>query len=113
MLFRSVKLVKASLADLELSETCSVSEFSNRANELGLKMCPLYLAAFLRLEYLDQPEGPYLTVASLKPIDDETFPNGFYLRNIENTLWLRGYRADGFADWPGSNEFVFIADDYE
>jgi len=107
-----VKLVKISLADLKLSETCSVSEFLNRASELGLKMCPLYLAAFLRLEYLDQPEGPYLTVASLKPIDDESFPNGFYLRNFENTLWLRGYRADGFADWPGSNEFIFIAKDH-
>ncbi|MGZ6458848.1 MAG: hypothetical protein ACXWQX_07400 [Bdellovibrio sp.] len=106
-----VKLVKVTLSDLELKDTCSTEEFSDRASMLGLKLCPLYLAAFLRLEYLDQPDGPYLTVASHKPNEDENFPNGFYLRNFENALWLRGYRADGFSDWPGSNEFIFIAKD--
>lgn len=104
-----VKLVKVTLSDLGLKDTCSAEEFSNRASVLGLRLCPLYLAAFLRLEYLDQPDGPYLTVASQKPNEDENFPNGFYLRNFENALWLRGYRADGFSDWPGSNEFIFIA----
>ena len=104
-----VKLVKVTLTDLELKDTCTSLEFSKRASILGLSLCPLYLAAFLRLEYLNQSDGSYLTVASHKPIDDENFPNGFYLRNFENTLWLRGYRADGFSDWPGSNEFIFIA----
>jgi hypothetical protein len=104
-----VKLVKVTLSDLRLKDTCSAEEFSNQATMLGLKMCPLYLAAFLRLEYLNQPDGPYLTIASQKLNEDENFPNGFYLRNFENALWLRGYRADGFSDWPGSNEFIFIA----
>lgn len=67
----------------------------------------------LRLEYLNQPDGPYLTVASHRPNEDENFPNGFYLRKFENALWLRGYRADGFSGWPGSNEFIFIAKDDE
>ena len=88
-------------------------EFANRAIELGLKLCPLYLAAFLRLEYLDQTEGPYLTIASNKPEIDENFPNGFYIRNFENALWLRGYKADGFSGWPETNEFIFIKQDIE
>lgn len=75
---------------------------------LDLKLCPLYLAAFLRLEYLNQPAGPYLTIASNKPEMNEAYPNGFYIRNFENVLWLRGYKADSFAGWPGENEFVFI-----
>jgi hypothetical protein len=103
-----VKLVKAPLSALELSDTCSFEEFSNRVSELGLKLCPLYLAAFLRLDYLDQADGPYLTIASNKPEIDENFPNGFYLRNVENVLWLRGYKADGFDGWPGTNEFILI-----
>ncbi|MBL7543938.1 MAG: hypothetical protein JNL11_08985 [Bdellovibrionaceae bacterium] len=103
-----VKLVKVSLAELGLKGSCTIEEFSTITSLLGLKLCPLYLAAFLRLEYLNQPEGPYLTVASQKPNEDENFPSGFYLRKFESVLWLRGYRADGFADWPGSNEFVFI-----
>ncbi len=75
---------------------------------LDLKLCPLYLAAFLRLEYLNQPAGPHLTIASNKPEMNEAYPNGFYIRNFENVLWLRGYKADSFAGWPGENEFVFI-----
>lgn len=103
-----VKLVKVSLSDLNLNETCSFGEFSDRIDELGLMLCPLYLAAFLRLDYLNQSSGPYLTVVSIKPERDENFPNGFYLRNFENVLWLRGYKADGFDGWPGTNEFVLI-----
>ncbi len=103
-----VRLIKVSLADLGLNESCSIEEFESRASALDLKLCPLYLAAFLRLQYLDQPAGPYLTIASKKLEADENFPNGFYLRNFENALWLRGYRADGFAGWPGKNDFIFI-----
>lgn len=103
-----VKLVKVTLVDLGLEESCSFNEFESRASQFGLKLCPLYLAAFLRLEFLDQIEGLYLTIASEKPEASENFPNGFYLRNIEDIIWLRGYRADGFDDWPAINEFIFI-----
>ena len=105
---KTVKLVKVTLSDLGLNDECNFEEFSNRATGLGLELCPLYLAAFLRLNYLNQPDGPYLTVASRKPETDVNFPNGFYLRNFEKKLWLRGYQADGFAGWPGINEFIFV-----
>jgi hypothetical protein len=80
----------------------------NRALNHGLRLCPLYLGAFLRLEYPDQPEGPYLTIASPRPENDESFPTGFYIRNIDRSLWLRGYRVEGACDWPQDNEFVFL-----
>jgi hypothetical protein len=76
--------------------------------KLKLKLCPLSLGAFLRLEFLDQEEGPYLTIASEKLVNDENYPNGFYLRNTENSLWLRGYRASEDYKWSLDNEFVFI-----
>lgn len=104
----TVGLVKTNLAELGLTDTCTFEAFESRATELGLKLCPLHLAAFLRLNYLDQPPGPYLTIAS-KPVEpDVNYPKGFYLRNFENTLWLRGYRADGFSGWPSPNEFVLM-----
>ena len=103
-----IKLVKVKLSDFDLTNPCSYQEMVNRASALGLKLCPLYLAAFLRLEYLDQPAGAYLTIASAKLENDENYPNGFYVRNNENLLWLRGYRADDFCEWPAENEFVFI-----
>lgn len=103
-----VQLVKLGIADVGLSNPCSFSEFVQKASVLGLNLCPLYLAAFLRLEYLGQPEGPYLTIASEKPEKDENYPNGFYIRNFEKVLWLRGYRADDICEWPEQNEFVFL-----
>lgn len=103
-----VTLIKLKLSDLGLSNPCSFREMKDRASALGLSLCPLYLGAFLRLEYLDQPEGPYLTIASAKPESNENYPNGFYLRNFENNFWLRGYRADDYCEWPAENEFIFL-----
>lgn len=101
-----VKLVKVKLSDLNLDNPSSFQEMVNRATASGLKLCPLYLGAFLRLKFLDQPAGPYLTIASARVGNDENYPSGFYIRNIENTLWLRGYRADDHCEWPTDNEFI-------
>ena len=103
-----VKLVKVRLPDLRLNSPCSFKDIIKRASSLGLALCPLYLGAFLRLEYLDQPEGPYLTIASPQPENDENHPTGFYIRNSDNLLWLRGYRAIGDSEWPLDNEFIFL-----
>lgn len=53
-------LVKLKTADLGLKNPYSLETAVMQASKLGLRPCPLYLAAFLRMEYLDQPEGPYL-----------------------------------------------------
>lgn len=68
-----VQLVKVTLSDLDMDNPCSFQEVVNRALTLGLRIYPLYCATFLRLEYLNQPEGPYLTVASAKPESDENY----------------------------------------
>jgi hypothetical protein len=103
-----VQLVKIKFSDLNLNNPCSYQTILAQASTLGLRPCPLYLAAFLRLQYLNQPEGPYLTIASVKPENDDDYPNGFYIRNNENKLWLRGYRAEGDCEWPSENEFIFL-----
>lgn len=103
-----VSFVKLKLSDLSMDNPCSFQELVNRASNLGLRLCPLYCAAFLRLEYLEQPEGSYLTVASDRPESDENYPNGFYVRHFNKTLWLRGYRAADFCEWPLDNEFLFL-----
>lgn len=105
-----IKLVKVTLSSLGLDNPSSFQELVNRASTFGLKLCPLYCAAFLRLEYLDQPEDSYLTIASDKPEKDESYPNGFYIRNFNKILWLRGYRATDFCEWPIGNGFIFLID---
>jgi hypothetical protein len=103
-----VKLVKVKLSDLHLSSPCSYQDIIRRASTIGLQVCPLYLGAFLRLQYSSQPEGPYLTIASPLLEGDENYPTGFYIRNFDNSLWLRGYRALGQTEWPPENEFIFL-----
>lgn len=103
-----VELIKVKLSDLNLGNPCSYQAIVDRALSLGLKLCPLYLGAFLRLAYSNQPEGPYLTIASSELENDESYPTGFYIRNFDKTLWLRGYQVIGDADWPLDNEFIFL-----
>lgn len=103
-----VSLVKVGFSDLGISGACSLETIISKAANLGLKTCPLYLAAFLRLEYLEQPTGPYLTIVSTRPNSDQNYPAGLYLRNSENCLWLRGYQAEGECDWPAGHEFAFL-----
>lgn len=103
-----LRLIRLSFSDLGLENPCSYHSLLRRAEVLGLKPCPLALGAFLRLEYLDQKEGPYLTIASEELGGTEDDPTGFYLRNTEQTLWLRGYRVSGEPDWPTENQFIFL-----
>lgn len=106
----TVSTVKVNLSDLGLTKPSVYSEIIIKAEERGLKLCALSLAAHLRLEFLEQAEGPYITVASVKPMKDESYPNGLYVRNLDNKLWLRGYRATDDYQWPIESEFVFRVD---
>ena len=103
-----VSLVKVSLCDLGLMVPSCYGKIVEEAERLHLSICPLWLAAFLRLEYRDQEVGPYLHVASKKPSEDEGHPNGFYLRNYDEALWLRGYRASDDWEWRPDSEFIFM-----
>ena len=49
-----------------------------------------------------------ITVASA-PLDDrDDTPKGFYLRRIESTLWLRGYRSWSGHRWSCEDVFAFV-----
>lgn len=102
-----IDLVKVSLPQIGLSTPSVFDVIVNQATSQGYSLCPLAVAAYLRLEYMEQPEGPYLTIASKSPVVDPNFPNGFYLRSFENSLWLRGYRASADYLFPAESEFVF------
>ena len=78
------------------------------------------LGPYLRLQYLDQPEGFFgqpltrhrappgsVTIASESPVEDDDFPKGFYLHCIKGVLWLRGYRSDAQHVWDPDDHLVF------
>ncbi|OGK09744.1 MAG: hypothetical protein A2W80_04330 [Candidatus Riflebacteria bacterium GWC2_50_8] len=106
-----VCLSVVSVKKLGLNNGGTSSEIFAAASRQGLALCPLELAAHFRLQYMDQPEGPYLTVASAKTRDDEEYPNGFYLRRLNGILWLRGYRATSDYIWEPASVFAFLTNE--
>ena len=106
---KEVECVEVSAQDIGLLAGGTFAQVIEAAETLGLAVCPLELAPYLRLALMDQEEGASgfaptqhrappgsITVVSAPLSDDDDTPKGFYLRRIEGELWLRGYKS-----WPG------------
>lgn len=117
---QSIRVVMRTPQMLGLADGGTMPQILARAREQGLMPCPHEVGPYLRLQYRDQPEGflnqpvrekraPFgaLTIASEKLREDPDFPRGIYLRCIEGTLWLRGYRADDEHQYDAEDAFVF------
>ena len=117
----SLQTVELTVAGLGFRDGATTVQIIKKATELGLELCPLELGPHLRLQYLDQPEGDAggslqrhqapsgsITIASKVLTEDDDFPKGFYLRRINNELWLRGYRADHLHVWNPFDHFIFV-----
>jgi hypothetical protein len=117
---RDIEIAALSVAELGFAEPATYARLGARAAESGLVECPLELGPYLRLQFLEQPEGAAgapstpgqappgsLTVASA-PLDDryET-PKGFYLRRIDGAPWLRGYWSSPADVWNLQDVLVF------
>lgn len=116
----SLQTVELTVSDLGFLEGATTPQIYQKAKELNLELCPLELGPYIRLSYLDQPEGfignskkqyqapsGSITIASESLSEDEDFPKGFYIRRINGVLWLRGYRADYLHVWNNDDHFIF------
>ncbi len=116
----AVTTVELTVRDLGFPRGATIAEIYARAGALGLGLCPLELGPHLRLQYRDQPEGDWgqpvrrhqapcgsITIASEQLTDDDAFPKGFYLRRIQDVLWLRGYRSGPAHVWEPDDHFIF------
>ncbi|HVZ39679.1 MAG TPA: helicase [Candidatus Kapabacteria bacterium] len=114
--------VELSVRDLGLVKGAGISDVRSAAAAIGLLPPPVELAPYMRLQYLDQPEGALgfpamqhrappgsVTIASEPLSDDDDFPKGFYLRRIDGVLWLRGYMSGPDHIWNADDRLVFIA----
>lgn len=119
-----LKTIELTVGDLGLIDGAVLPDIYEQAIKKGLFLCPLETGPYLRLAYLDQPEGytdkplyekraPYgsITIASEKVDKREDFPRGFYIRKIEGRLWLRGYVADDIHKWNSNDRFLFCYSD--
>ncbi|WP_110927773.1 helicase [Bacillus massiliglaciei] len=116
----SLETVELPVCYLGFPDGATTNQIYSKAREFCLELCPVELGPYLRLEYLNQPEGNSgksllrnqapqgsVTIASEILTEDDEFPKGFYLRKINGVLWLRGYCADHMHVWKPDDHFIF------
>lgn len=112
-----ILLTEISLNELGFKDGANLLEIIKAAHKIGLTVCPVDVALFLRLDYKQKntygmekkfktPEGA-VTVISEILNEEATFPKGFYLRKIEGQLWLRGYLCDYEHIFEADETFIF------
>lgn len=107
-----IRVCSLPVAALGLTQGGSWPQLIAAAAELGMRPCPLEAAVALRLlpvvlpaEKADPLTGSgrapagALTVVSEPLTEDEDFPRGLYLRDLDGVRWLRGYRSDDTHVW--------------
>ncbi len=108
----------ASVQDLGFTDGATLSQVNERILDMGYRSCTLELAIYIRLMYTAQPAvndtinisaapAGSLTVLSHPLHADDEHPKGFYLRNIDGKLWLRGYRCSDDHVWSPNDMFLF------
>lgn len=116
---QSVTVVQRSLKELDLAAGAALPLVFEAAQDQGLALCPADTGPYLRLVWRTQPNAPdaimsngraptgSLTVAAPLLRADDDYPKGFYLRVIDDRLWLRGYHCDLSYAWDPDDSFVF------
>ena len=110
----------ASLQEIGLENGATLNEIFTHLSKSGMKLCAVSTGLFLRLAWTEQPQSrnsilsgthdsPDLAVTVLSEIieQDDAFPKGLYLRNVDGTLWLRGYICDDAYRFPADAMFAF------
>ena len=118
----TIEVVLKTVGELGLPNGGVLSKAIDSAAALGFGLCPLELAPYLRMAWVDQEEGAIgfestqyrappgsITVVDRRPKDDESEYRGFYLRRIEGTLWLRGYKSWSGHVWQPQDMLVFTS----
>lgn len=115
---QTVNIVEITVAELGLSSGGRLSQIFKQGEKAGFVPCPTELGPYLRLAYLEQPEvtatgkqhkAPEGSLTIISPIikESDEFPKGFYLRNIDGQLWLRGYICDDLHQWNPTDRLIF------
>ncbi len=113
-------VVIASLKEIGFENGATLPELFNILPQTGLKPCSVETGLLLRLVWKNQPESqnnilsgthevPNKSVTVLSEFleQNNSFPKGLYLRNVDVVLWLRGYICDLEYVFPGDALFAF------
>ena len=102
-----INLIRLTVRDLGFPNSATTQEIYNKAEELGLELCPAETGPNLRLNYLDQPLGDWFWIAMKQIADAVGDPYVFYLNRDGDGLWLDDNWNSPEHRWNSDDEIVF------
>ncbi len=115
--FNPLSITERKLKEIGLIHGGTLPEVAQASKSAGLAPCPIEYAPYIRLAYqqqkvsaaktLHQSPPDAITIFSERLTAAADFPRGFYLINIDNVLWLRGYCCDDAYRWAPDDAMIF------
>ena len=103
-----LELVKVSVEELGFKNGATRQEICQRAQELGLELCPNEVDPQLRRQYPDQPYGEWLIVAMEPIIDSVGFLGVFGVEHDGSGQWLYGHCDGPEGVWSAGVRGLFV-----
>ena len=102
-----IDLVRLTIGGLGFTDNPTTDQLYQKAQVLGLELCPPEVGPELRLKYQDQPLYEWTYIGMKQIADSGGDPHVFSLARYGDGLWLYGYWTDPDPLWRLGNEFVF------
>jgi len=105
-----IELVNVSAEDIDVPEGSTFEEICNKAEHLGLSVCPIEAGPELRLQYLNQPVSDLLFVATppfeISSATLNPFQGIFFLTRDDHEAWINVYDVKNVQRLDG--QWVFM-----
>ena len=100
-------LIRLTVADLGFKSSATTDQIYERAQNLGLELCPADTGPNYRLKYRNQPLNEWIYMGMKQITDSDGYPNVFELERNDDGLWLDGSWAKPGYEWDPGYKFVF------
>jgi len=100
-------LVRLTVADLGFKTRATTDKIYERAEALGLELCPSEVGPNYRLQYKSQPLSEWLYIGMKQITDSHGYPRVFKLERRDGGFWLNHSWATPDSEWGPDGKFVF------
>ncbi|MDP3769617.1 MAG: hypothetical protein U1A23_00955 [Candidatus Sungbacteria bacterium] len=100
-------LIRLTVADLGFKSSATTDQIYERAQILGLELCPADTGPNYRLKYQNQPLKEWIYMGMKQITDSDGNPIVFELGRVGGGLWLDGSWARPDREWYPGDRFVF------
>ncbi|KKQ91978.1 MAG: hypothetical protein UU16_C0013G0007 [Candidatus Woesebacteria bacterium GW2011_GWA2_40_7] len=102
-----IDLVRLTIGGLGFTDNPTTDQLYQKAQELGLELCPPEVGPELRLKYQDQPLYEWTYIGMKQIADSDGYPYVFGLERSDDGLWLYGRWAEPTDQWALGHRCVF------